>query len=364
MKLAHVIVTKFCVRTQGMFEHVHGPSWGENNPLRRRYVNFRLKLLETICLPSIVGQSCRDFTWIILVDGDLDGVSREKIERAVRSSRDADTRIRLHEYRPGGGRGLEKLGWLDPYLAERPDRVVTTLCDSDDALPRRFVETVRVHVDDLEAQGALPPFQIMGLQKEFLWDMLFTREAPFGWIREVRRPYAPAGWIREVRRPYTPACGFSLMSPRSCDISVMGMRHRVAHSYFGNPSGNQKRKRHLSLYRRMFREALGRQAPPRPDEAFFDASSAGGAITSNHGTNLQFLRLHHTATVGPAADRRSLWSVLRGGAPGRRPVTGFETLPDFTIDWEKLRLYAPDFHRWRVALRIAERKLRRRSFVS
>ena len=351
MKLAHVIVTKFCVRMQDMFAHVHGPAGSDADPLRRRYVDYRLKLLETICLPSIVGQSGRDFTWVILVDGGLDAVSREKIERAVRPGRGADTRIRLHEYRPGGGRGLEKLGWLEPYFTERPDWVVTTLCDSDDALPRRFVETVRARVDGRAAQDALPPFQIMGMKKEFFWDMLFTREAPFGWIREVRRPDVPS-------------CGFSLLSRRSCDIGVMGMKHVLAHAYFGDSSGNRSRnlERHLDIYGRMFREALGRRDPPRPEEAFVDVGSAGGALTSNHGTNLKFLRLHHLSTAGPAVDRRSLWSMLKGAAPGRSRVAGVETLPDFAIDWEKLRLYARYFRRWRVALRIVERQLRRRSY--
>ena len=346
MKLAHVIVTMFCIRTRGMFRHVHGPSWSEIDPLRRRYVSYRLKLLETVCLPSILAQSCRDFTWILLVDGGLDADSREKIERAVRPGRGTDARIRLHEYRPGDGRGMEKLGWLEPYLAERPDCVVTTACDSDDALPRRFVETVRAHVDGLAARGALPPFQIMGMRRWFFWDMLFTREAPFGWVRDSRLP-----WIS--------SCGFSLMSQWSCDISVMGMRHVLAEAYFGSRTENP----HLNLYRRRFREALGRRAgaPLPPEEAFLDVSSAGGALMTNHGTNMEFGRLRGHPDARPPFNGGSVWSMLEGATPGRRKVTGAETFPDFVIDWDEVRRHARDFSRWRIAFRLLERKLRRRN---
>ena len=337
MKLAHVVVTIFCVRTRGMFKHVHGPSWSENDPLRRRYVNYRLKLLETICLPSILAQSCRDFTWVILVDGGLDAVSRARLDRVVGPGR-AGARIRLHEYRPGDGRGMEKLGWLEPYLADRPEYVVTTTCDSDDALPRRFVETVRTHVDGLAARGALPSSQIMGMKEGFFWDMLFTREAPFGWVRDRGLPHVAS-------------CGFSLLSRRSCDISVMGMRHTRAHAYFGNGPGNL----HLDLYRRRFREALGQGVPP-PDEGFFDVSAAGGALTTNHGANVDISQWRPPAHSRFAND--AIWNMFRGAAPWHRKVTEVETFHDFAIDWEKLRLHARDFSRWRVALRTIERKFR------
>lgn len=334
MKLAHVVVTIFCVRTRDMFRHVHGPVWSERDPLRRRYVNYRLKLLEAICLPSILAQSCRDFTWIILVDGDLDAVSRERLERVVRPGR-ADARIRLREYRPGDGRGMEKLGWLEPYLAERPDYVVTTACDSDDALPRRFVEVVRTHVDGLAARGALPLVQIMGMKKGFFWDMAFTREAPFGWVRDRTSPHVAS-------------CGFSLLSRCSCDISVMGMRHTRAEAYFGKGPGD----RHLDFHRRRFRETLG-PGVPAPDEGFFDVSSAGGALTTNHGANVDLSQRR------PPASRFAddvVWNMSKSAPPGRRRVTEAETFHCFEIDWNKLRFYARDFGRWRVALRTIERK--------
>ena len=349
MKLAHVIVTMFCLRSRDMFRHVHGPSWGDPDPLRRRYVNYRLNLLETICLPSILAQSCRDFTWILLVDEGLDAVSREKLEHAVRPGRGAGLRLHLHEYRPGDGRGMEKLGWLEPYLAERPDRVVTTKCDSDDALPRRFVETVRAHAEGLAAKDALPPFQIMGMKQRWVfWDMAFSREAPLGWARDSRLPWAAS-------------CGFSLMSPWSSDIGVMGMRHRWAEEYFGNRPPEPRIRRHVELYRRWFREAPGPRSPTlSPSKgAFFDVSAAGGALMTNHAMSLEsrlrnphpHLRREADPVGGPA----------RRGDPRGRKVTGAETFPDFTIDWDKLWRRARSFGRSRTVLGFLERKVRRRN---
>lgn len=111
----------------------------------------------------------------------------------------------------------------------------------------------------------------------------------------------------------------------------------------------------------MFREALGRQALalPAPEGVFFDVSSAGGALTVNHGANVEF------GQRDPPANSRfpkgAAWKMLKGATPGRCKVTGAETFPDFAIDWDKVRRHAWDFSRWRTALRLLEQKLHRRN---
>ena len=67
MKIAHFVLTRFCIRGERMFGRLDGP-WFGAIPLTSRTVDFRLKLLETVCLPGVLLQTSRDFPWVLLVD--------------------------------------------------------------------------------------------------------------------------------------------------------------------------------------------------------------------------------------------------------------------------------------------------------
>lgn len=161
MKLAHFVITRFCLSGgDRLFRACDGPplDFWSSDPLEPWLVDHRLKLLEAICLPGLRSQTNQDFTWVLLVDADL----REDFKARLRNLARARDRVFLHEHRPDAPDRLETLGWLDCLPASRPDYVLTTLNDDDDLLPRRFVEVVRSHAVELDAQGRLPPFKIMG----------------------------------------------------------------------------------------------------------------------------------------------------------------------------------------------------------
>ena len=247
-------------------KHVDGPWFSAVNPLRPRNVDFRLKLLETTCLPGVLSQTNRNFTWVLVVDADLDRRAKQRLEELTRRA----GRVWLQEYRAGAPAGYERLGWLEPLMDGRPDFVLTTLND-DDALPRRFVETAQSHVAELAREGRLPPYKIIGNKSAVHWHMAFTRKAPLGWASPWR-----------VRSMTVPACGFSLLCRYPAfDFSILGLQHHWAESYFDFRA--RPPVRNVEILRRLLLEAardarVGRI--PTNADGFFDASAAGAAVVT------------------------------------------------------------------------------------
>ena len=345
MKLAHFVITRFCLRgMEWLFRGVAGPTFGAGNPLKPHTVNLRLKLLEMTCLPGLLSQTNQDFTWVLLVSAALEESFKERLREMTR----AKDRVVVHEHRPDAPDRLEKLGWLDPLLSDRPDYVLTTFADDDDVLPRRFVDVVQSHAFALNAQGRLPPFKLMGAKRIDQWDLIFTRDAPLGWV---------APWSGSAPVACT---GFSLLCRYPAfDFSVLGMKHAWAETFFDfllpPPRAN------VRFYRRAFLEAARDARVGRvPDgaAAFFDASpQAGAVLMSNHGANLT---LTPKRSSGIRYRRGRYGRSLRSEndhASSRRKVLGAETFSDVSIDWTAVRRHAKHFSPWRAEARHLERKL-------
>lgn len=70
--LHHFILTRFNIQ---LFRHdKHGHSIDSKS-----WLEERIKLFETYTLPSVIGQSCQDFTWILLVDSKTPAIYRERL---------------------------------------------------------------------------------------------------------------------------------------------------------------------------------------------------------------------------------------------------------------------------------------------
>ena len=333
MKLAHFVITRFCLRGRRLFSRTDGPRFGSIDPLKPRNVDLRLKLLEMTCLPGLLSQTNQEFTWVLLVDAGLEEGCKARLREMTR----AKDRVVLHEYRSDAPDRLETLGWLDPLLSDRPDYVLTTVNDDDDVLPRRFVDVVQSHVFALSAQGRLPPVQLMGIKRCVQWDMVFTRHAPLGWA---------GSHPTRMRAAPVPSCGFSLLCRYPAfDFSVLGMQHYYAETYFDfhlPPPAETVR-----FYRQAFLEAARDARVGRISmgaAAFFDAGPrAGTVVLSNHGANLQFWRL---------SSRHG-----RSGRVSHRKVLGAATFPDVSIDWDAARRHARHFSPWRTSVRVLKRKM-------
>ena len=330
MTLEHFVITRFCLREYP--RRLFAP--GRMPPLTPRTFDLRLRLLETLCLPGLRAQTNRDFTWVLLINHDLD----EAIRRRLRGLTRGMGRVRFLEVRPGALPQMKRLCWLKkkPLLEGCPDYVVTTINDDDDALPRRYVEVVQSHARDLAAQDRLPPFKLAGAKRIVQWNMVFTPAAPFGWTAPWRGAVSVA------------SSGFSLLCRYpTFDFSVLSLKHEYAERY-GDLLTTNDDDDHVGLvWKRFLRAARDAQVGriPMGRDVFFDAScDAGAVLVSNHGDNCQTWRLNQS----PQEDA----SVRR--------VQGAATFPDVSIDWRAAWLHRRCFHPSTVRSRLLEHQLNER----
>ena len=328
MTLTHFIITRFCLRNPWPYRR------RPIDPLAPRNVALRLRLLETICLPGLRSQTNRDFIWVLLIDHALDPETRQRLQALTRGM----DRVRFCEYRADLAQQMQGLGWLAPLWTDRPDHVLTTINDDDDALPRRYVEVVRSHARDLAAQGRLPPFKLIGAKRIHQWDMVFTPDAPLGWVG----PWRGAAVCQ---------CGFSLLCRYPAFASsVLDLNHKFAETYcdFSTPPPTE----HVRLTRQWLLQAAGnaagRERLPTGRDAFFDASrDAGAVVMSNHGGNTRQRRMN----LGPSARRPK--GLASPAAPPRR-VQDATAFPDVSIDWQAAQRHGRHFRPWRVRARRLE----------
>lgn len=107
----------------------------------------RLQLFETYCLPSVAGQSCKDFVWFLLLDESTPETYRDRIL----SYKDICPNIRLVSVKSGYGfRFVEVFqGVVSEYLQNNigdgngKELCLTTYLDNYDCLHREYVQDVQ-----------------------------------------------------------------------------------------------------------------------------------------------------------------------------------------------------------------------------
>jgi len=123
----HVILTRFNVPTMGREADVRA---------KTGWLDRRFDLFERFCLPSVAGQTRRDFSWLIYFDTRTPAPFRARIAEAQRRFpfialfRDA---LPLEDVRAD----------VSAHLPTGKGRVLTTRLDNDDALARDFVARVQ-----------------------------------------------------------------------------------------------------------------------------------------------------------------------------------------------------------------------------
>jgi hypothetical protein len=157
MRFKHYILTRFNV---SLYSRA-----AERGIVPEQWMEHRFRLFETITLPSIVGQTCQDFTWLILMDEDTPDSDIRRLESMCAAN------MRLVYPQP-------KQHWWLPHLERGPHDLITTRIDNDDAFHRDVVETIQA------------TWQAHRQEKQKPWAIVF----PFGLIVDLAER---RGWLME-----------------------------------------------------------------------------------------------------------------------------------------------------------------------
>jgi len=204
-KIQHFLITRFCCKNILTRKNTG------LDPLNPDRLATRFFLLEMLCLPSIQSQTNQNFTWIILVDPNLNGPSVNKLEELV--SQRPNTI--LHQHIPTID--FLSLDWLVPYMEEDVDYILTSNFDDDDTASENFVSHLHEKIFDQAAKNKLPVMKTYGFREIITWDIVSSDKHPFGTI---------SPWNRKTK---VSSCGFSFLCKYpEYDINAMGMEHRYA----------------------------------------------------------------------------------------------------------------------------------------
>jgi hypothetical protein len=125
MKVQHLVLTRYTVK--GLFYDDFSPQWLEE----------RLRLFRTYCVPGMERQTAKDFTWLIFCDETTDPAYVDEIRASAASvpqlriaPTSRERRIRLPEA-------------VAPFIDDDTDVLITTRLDTDDSLNTGSVAAIQ-----------------------------------------------------------------------------------------------------------------------------------------------------------------------------------------------------------------------------
>lgn len=112
----------------------------------RDWLDHRFSLFERYCLPSIIGQTCQDFTWIVLFDSQTPDEYKSRIDGYKKRC----PRLVPIYVSPQEGRYFAQIfGEEVRKRVVASARVLSTYLDNDDALSVHFVEDIQMRTEKL-----------------------------------------------------------------------------------------------------------------------------------------------------------------------------------------------------------------------
>lgn len=327
MQFDHFIITRFCFRGRDVLKAIGGSGkYFTHDPLDPTNLDYRFKLLEMICLPSLSGQTSQDFTWILIIDKQLPINYRKRLEQLIACRE----RTYLYEYNPNDR--IEEVTWLERFFTKPPEYFITTILDDDDALPRTFVHTLQDHLKEAKKSHKLPPVKILGAKNFIQWDIDCSTDTPLGWR---------CAWHCGLR---VIGAGLTLCAKYpTYNICISAIRHNYAEQYLDLSIP------HKGKNIKYFRDTVMRASEAdhydlkhhwSTDETFFDLSKEiGPVLMSNHSQNVQYARFYQIKY-------------------NSEKVIGPESFSEFDIDWNSTQEYIQSFRK-----NISQHSMQRRLWI-
>ncbi len=137
----HFILTRFNLSLWQYDKHnrrIEGTKWLEK----------RLVLFESYCLPSVVGQSCQNFIWILLCDENTPLEYRERIKEYRKQC----PQIELIQVEEGYAWNFPNIfsevvtSMLEARGANDGDVCITTQLDNDDAINKDYIDFIQRYI--------------------------------------------------------------------------------------------------------------------------------------------------------------------------------------------------------------------------
>jgi len=98
-------------------------------------------LFDAYCMPSVTGQTCKDFLWQVYCDAETDASILDELEGRARELSELQIALTGPEHDT-------PITHVAKVARGSDKAVVTTRLDSDDAISRGYIGAIQAHVDD------------------------------------------------------------------------------------------------------------------------------------------------------------------------------------------------------------------------
>lgn len=124
----HLIITRFNIKT----------SDSQDYRLNIKYLKYRFELFEKYCLPSIKGQTCQLFSWLLLLDEQTPAYFKEKINSYKKQYNNINP-----IYLPPCSNAKDIYVTICNRCAAKTDYLITTRIDNDDVLHKNYIQEIQ-----------------------------------------------------------------------------------------------------------------------------------------------------------------------------------------------------------------------------